>query len=210
MAAPSYPLEMPTTPNFIQSNFGLQRFVSVGASPYTGYQQAHEWPFANWQATLTLPPMNRTQAREWQAFFMKLHGRKGSFLLGDPDAKNPTGNIDAGRTVLTTAAVAVGSYDVPLDGLGVSITSAFRKGDYIQFGSGSTAKLHMIVANSSSDEYGAATVTVEPAIKVALSDNSPVTYVSPQGVFRLTDNLSSWDANNIGIYGISFSCNEVL
>lgn len=210
MAAPSYPLDMPTSPNFSQSTFGLQRFVSVGASPYTGYQQSHEWPFSNWTATLTLPPMKRAQAREWQSFLMKLHGRKGSFLLGDPDAKYPTGSIDTALVVRTTAAVAIGAYDVPIDGLDVSMPNVLRKGDYLQFGSGSTAKLHMIVDNNTSDASGASTVTIEPPIKTALSDNALVTYISPQGVFRLTDNYASWDANAISLYGITFSCNEVL
>ena len=210
MAAPTYPIDMPTSPNFSQSTFGLQRFVSVSASPYTGYQQSHEWPFSNWTATLTLPPMKREQAREWQAFFMLLHGRKGFFLLGDPDAKSPTGSIGASLTVRTTAAVAIGAHDVPIDGLNALTPYVLRKGDYLQFGSASTAKLHMVVNNPTSDALGACTVTVEPPIKTALLNDALVTYVSAQGLFRLSDNYTSWDANAISVYGITFSCNEVL
>ena len=99
MAAPTYPLAHPTDVGFTKSKFSIARAVAVAESPFTGAQQVHEYDRATWKATVTLPPMKRDVAAKWLAFFMKLHGRKGTFLLGDPDCKTAQGNITGSVTL---------------------------------------------------------------------------------------------------------------
>jgi len=208
MAEPSYPLTMPTTPNFVKSDWGIQRAVAKSESPFTFGAQVHEFTGAKWYSTVTLPPMNRSQASEWQSFFMQLHGTKGTFLMGDPDASAVQGTVS--NTIAVSADHAVGAYDVTVDGTDTSESQLFKKGDYVQFNSGATSKLHMIIADVASNGSGEATLTIEPPLSATLANNATVTYASPKCVMRMTNNELTWSANQISLYGVSFSCEEVL
>ena len=209
MPAPSYPLTMPVTPGPVASKFAIRRAVAVSQSPFTGQQQTYEWPMALWTAEIKLPPMKRETAAAWQAFFMQLHGRRGTFLLGDPDAKNPRGAISLSATPTLNTSVAIGDYDVSIAGVGNSIV-AFKAGDYIQIGSAATAKLYMITADATSNGSGVVSVSVEPTIKAVASGGAAVTFLSPKAVFRMDANELSWDADHVSKYGITFSATEAL
>ena len=211
----SYPLTMPTTPAFVSQQWSTIRGTGMSESPFTGGQQTVEFAYAKWKAVLTLPPMRRPQASAWTAFFAKLHGRRGTFLLGDKDAKVPqinkvtagtitgtvtlSSNADVGDTVLNISATKD-------DGSGgtISYTTDFKAGDYIQLGSSSSARLYMVVA----DQSGGSTIQVEPKLKTAVTNGSTVTYDSPKGLFRMDSNELMWDTNAVSVYGISFSCSE--
>lgn len=209
MPAPSYPLTMPVSTGIVASRFALRRAVAVAQSPFTGQQQSYEWSMALWTAEIKLPPMKREYASEWLSFFMKLHGRRGTFLLGDPDAKNPRGAISLAATPTLNASVAIGDYDVSIAGVGNSI-GAFKAGDYIQIGSSATAKLYMITADATSNGSGVVSVSVEPTIKATASSGAAVTFISPKGVFRMDANELGWDADHVSKYGIAFSATEAL
>jgi len=208
MPSPSYPLAMPTSPNFIQSEWGIAKAVAQSQSPFTFGTQVHEFTGAKWYSTVSLPPMKREQAVEWQAFFMQLHGQFGTFLMGDPDAKAVRGTI--ANTIAVSADHALGAYDITVDGTDTSESQLFKKGDYVQFNSGATSKMHMIIADVASNGSGEATLTIEPPLSAALGNNATVTYVSPKCVMRMTNNEMTWSANHISLYGVSFSCEEVL
>jgi hypothetical protein len=208
MAEPSYPLTLPTSPsNFVTSEWRIIRTVAYTESPFTYGQQVAKYQGSVWQTTVTLPPMNRADAGAWQSFFMQLNGRFGTFLLGDPDAKTIQGG--ATTVISVNGDHSVGAYDVVVDGADVS-TVIFKKGDYVQFGSGASSKLHMIVADITSDGSGNATLQIEPSLKTALTDDDVVTYSNTKAVMRMDSNELGWNANNVSLYGITFSCTESL
>jgi hypothetical protein len=209
MTAPTYPLSLPDSPGFVQSSFALRRAVAVAQSPFTGQTQSYEHPMALWVAQVQLPPMKRATAAAWQAFLLKLHGRRGTFLLGDPDAKVPRGAISLSATPTLNAAANAGDYQVQIAGVGTSIV-AFRAGDYIQLGASSTARLYMIVDDATSDGSGVVTVTIEPSIRVTVASGGAVVYQSAKTVFRLDANDIGWDADQVSRFGISFSCTEAI
>ena len=84
---------MPSTPNFVSSEFSLYRAIGQTASPFTGKQKTQEFDAVFWQAQVTLPPLNRTQAVEWQSFLMQLKGTTNHFKFADPDALTNTGDF---------------------------------------------------------------------------------------------------------------------
>ena len=86
----------------------------------------------------------------------------------------------------------------------------FKKGDYIQFGSGATQKLYMVVTDCTSNGSGQATVEIEPPLKTALADDSAIVYSNTKAVMRMDSNELSWNADEVSVYGISFSCTEVI
>ena len=195
MAEPSYPLSLPTSPsNFVTSEWRIIRTVAYTESPFTYGQQVAKYQGSVWQTTVTLPPMNRADAGAWQSFFMQLNGRFGTFLLGDPDAKTIQGG--ANTVISVNGDHSVGAYDVVVDGANTS-TVIFKKGDYVQFGSGASSKLHMIVADITSDASGNATLQIEPSLKTALTDDDVITYSNTKAVMRMDANELGWNANNV-------------
>lgn len=208
MAAPTYPLTLPTAPAFSQARWTLKRATAMSESPFTGQQQVFDYGYALWTATLTLPPMMREQAANWEAFMMKLHGRKGTFLLGDPDAKTIQGGANTSATL--NGAISVGDFTISINTNNANMTNVFKAGDYIQIGTAGAAKLYMIVDNATSNSSGIVSVNIEPAIKVAASDAAAVDYTAAQGVFRMDSADLGWDTNEVSRYGITFSCTEAL
>ena len=209
MTAPTYPLTIPTSPAYSTSRWALQRRTSMSQSPFTGNQQVAEFDFALWTTELNLPPMRRATASAWQAFLLQLHGKRGTFLLGDPDAKNPRGAVNATVTLASTASID--DYQIDLNSATqLSTSDIVKAGDYIQIGGGSAAKLHMICSDASSDGSGNFSVQIEPAIKASASSGSSVVFTNAQGVFRLSDDLVGWDASEVSNYGITLACTEAL
>lgn len=206
MAAPTYPLSVPTSPYYSKSTWSLQRKTAISLSPFSGAQQVFQYDYALWSATVTLPPMKRDDAGNWQAFILKLHGRIGTFLLGDPDARTARGNISGAVTLGSNASV--GDYTVTLATSQTSQVNVFRAGDYIQFGSGATSKLHMIVDDANSDGSGNVNVNIEPAVKTAVASGQTVVYDNPKGLFRMVSPETDWDSDEVSKYGMSFSIME--
>jgi len=282
---------MPTTPNFVRSNFSLYRAIGQTASPFTGKQLTQEYDAVYWTADVTLPTMNRTQAKEWQSFLLQLKGTTNHFKFADPDALTNTGtfntthllgdkrvnNTNVALTVTngntftagasTFGSAVVGDFIhvtglaneenngthkittktsatvVVVDsvltnvsstsgckvqqnvkgatGLSLDTTSSFtgtiKKGDYlgITAGTATTAnpvQLVMVVedatlTDASPDRYS---VQIEPKLRSDLADNKFVIFQNPKGLFRLQANTVDWDADRASLYGISFSCIEVV
>jgi len=284
-------ISMPTTPNFVRSNFSLYRAIGQTASPFTGKQLTQEYDAVYWTADVTLPAMNRTQAKEWQSFLLQLKGTTNHFKFADPDALTNTGtfntthllsdkrvdNTNVALTVTngntftagasTFGSAVVGDFIhvtglaneenngthkittktsatvVVVDsvltnvsstsgckvqqnvkgatGLSLDTTSSFtgtiKKGDYlgITAGTATTAnpvQLVMVVedatlTDASPDRYS---VQIEPKLRSDLADNKFVIFQNPKGLFRLQANTVDWDADRASLYGISFSCIEVV
>ena len=84
-------IAMPTTPSFVRSNFTLVRTVGITVSPFTGKTKTQEYDGVYWTAEVSLPPMRRSQAVEWQSFLLELNATVNHFKFADPDALTNTG-----------------------------------------------------------------------------------------------------------------------
>ena len=133
-------ITMPTTPWFINSDFSLTRAVGATSSPFTGKQRTQEFDFVGWEGTASLPPMNRTQAVEWQAFLLECIGSKNHFHFIEPDAKTPAGTYDGGYLageIRVNSGTNVSSATLTFAGATGTITSTsdifdgLEVGDYI-------------------------------------------------------------------------------
>ena len=88
-------ITVPSSPWFVSSTFTLNRAVGITASPFTGKQRSQEYDMVLWSGEVTLPPMNRAQAANWQSFLLECVGPTNTFNFIDPDAKTPTGTYSA-------------------------------------------------------------------------------------------------------------------
>ncbi len=191
----SYPLDTPTTIGIESIELRAVNAVSTSQSPFTYKQQVIAHTGQKWEASVTIPSVRRDKAAEWKAMLVALKGQTGTFLLGDPDYTSPRGTV--------TSCVVTGSAgDETVD---VTMTGSLLAGDYIQLGSGASAKLHQVLI----DQTGNGQLEIWPALRSDYTSETAITD-SPKGVFRLNQNVSTWSINNASFYGISFEAVEVI
>ena len=203
---PSYPLTLPTATGIVTQNFSLTRAVAVTTSPFTFQTQVHQHQGEFWRTVISLPPMLRANANIWLSFLLQLRGRRGTFKIGDQDAKTITGT--ATGTIRVNGASQTGN-QVALDGFTASRANVFKAGDYIQIGS----FLYMVIEDVSANSSGEADVKIEPALRSSIetiNDNTTVTYSNTTTVMRLDNNELGWQTDQVSKYGISFSASEAL
>ena len=102
-----------------------------------------------------------------------------------------------------------GSFDVNIDGC-ANDTVILKAGDYVQFNSGATTKLHMVVSDVTSNGSGEATLPIEPSLKSDLSNDAIVVTNAPKCVFRMDSNELGWSSSSNSVYAFSFACTEAL
>ena len=203
---PDYPINIPEGVGFSKAKWGMRRSVVISESPFTGKQQTYEYPYALWAATLTVPPMNRVLAGKWIAFITKLHGRRGTFLLGNPD-HSPKGSARGEHELATSIEFGDNTIDIRTNFPNAQNT--YRAGDFIQIGGGAAAKLYMITDDANTGIDGVVSVNIEPSVKAAVSAGAEVEYINPRGVFRMDKNDLQWDSDRNRNYSITFGCTEV-
>jgi len=191
----TYPLATPTTIGIESIELRAVNAVAVSQSPFTYKQQTISHGGQKWEASVSIPSVHRDKAAQWKAMLVGLKGQTGTFLLGDPDYATPQGTVSS--CVLTGT---VGG-----DSATVVMTGTLKAGDYIQLGSGSSAKLHQVLL----DQSGDGTLEIWPSLRSTYT-SSTVTFDSPKGVFRLSTNVTSWSINNASTYGISFEAVEAV
>tara|TARA_R100000664_G_scaffold16707_1_gene25527 strand:+ start:153 stop:779 length:627 start_codon:yes stop_codon:yes gene_type:complete len=203
---PSYPLTLPTATGVITQNFSLTRAVAVTTSPFTFQTQVHQHQGEFWRTVISLPPMLRANANIWLSFLLQLRGRRGTFKIGDQDAKSITGV--ATGTIRVNGASQTGN-QVALDGFANSTNNVFKAGDYIQIGS----YLYMVIEDVNSNSSGEANVKIEPALRSSIetiNDDTTVVYSNTTTLMRLDSNELGWQTDKVSKYGISFSASEAL
>lgn len=202
----TYPISIPNT-DIAKVRLVANNIVGVSQSPFTAVQQVYKYTGQFWEADITLPPMKREQAEYWISFLLKLNGSYGTFLLGDPNGQTARGV--ATGTPLVNGASQTGN-ELITDGWTTSTTGILKAGDYIQLGSGATAKLYKVLDDVNSDSSGNATLTLFPDLRTSPADNATITVSNPKGVFRLNAGATSWDINEASVYGITFGAREAL
>jgi hypothetical protein len=191
----TYPLNTPKTTGIEAITLRAVNSVTTSQSPFTYKQQVVDFGGQRWEASVSIPSTRRDLAAEWATLLVALRGPVGTFLLGDPDYATNRG--DASSCVVTGSA---GDATVA-----VVMTGTLKAGDYIQLGSGSSARLHKVLL----DQTGDGNLEIWPSLRSDYSSTS-ATLTNTKGLFRLKQNTSEWSINNASAYGISFEAVEVV
>lgn len=201
-------LTLPSSAIAADINFTITRVVGSTMSPYTLENQTFKWPGEAWAVDFNMPPINDPViAGEWKAFGVKLEGKYGQFYMGDPSAPNPVG-LGTGTPLVNGAGQLGNSIDI--DGLPSSTSDILKAGDWVQIGTGVASRLHMQVEDLDSDGSGHATLTLQPAVRTALADNTAVSFHNCVGLFRMSSNMFQWRVTPGNIHQISFQAEEVI
>ena len=149
-----------------------------------------------WSFTVSYPLMTRANFQPTMAFIIQQRSQKESFTITFPSYLNATGNETG--TVLVNGAHSVADTTIAMDAFAGDGAGRFKAGDFIKF---AHSKVYMVVSDVTSSS-NAATVTIEPPLTTALTNNSSVTYDSIAFTVHLTSDVqefSSGQANSDGV-----------
>ena len=126
---------------------------------------------------------------ELMAFIIKQRSQKENFTIIPPEIEDARG-VETG-TLAVNGSHTVGDTTIAIDGFAAATANRLRSGDFIKF-NGHT-KVYMVVADVTSSS-GAATVTIEPPLTTALSDDEAVAYDNIPFTVHLTNDVQEFGA----------------
>ena len=149
-----------------------------------------------WSFTIAYPLMTRADFAPTMAFIVQQRSQKESFTVTFPSYLNALGSETG--TVLINGAHSVADTTIAMDAFAGDGAGRFKAGDFIKF---AHSKVYMVVTDVTSSS-NAATVTIEPPLTTALTNNSSVTYDSIPFTVHLTSDIqefTSGQANSDGV-----------
>lgn len=130
------------------------------------------------------------------AFIMKQRSQKETFTIIPPELEDARGNETG--TVLVNGVHAVGDTTIACDAFAGDGAGRFKAGDFIKFASHN--KIYMVVSDVTSSS-NAATVTIEPPLLVALTNDSVVTYDNVPFTVALTNDIQEFGVSGVDNQG---------
>lgn len=203
----TFPLTPPASPGPRSFRLGKDSVVGLHQSPFDLSEQVQRHAGERWRLSVNLPAMKRPQAEEWIGFLVSLNGMEGTFLQGDPAGATPRG-IASGTPLVDGAAQTGPVLDTK--GWTASQTGILKRGDWLQLGSASSARLHKVLADADSDGAGLAALDIWPRLRASPADSDPIAVTGTVGVFRLAGNRQDWDVDEALFFGIGFAADEVV
>ena len=208
-----YPLDMPTG-NIANIEFSQESSQQVSEAPRSFARNVTDWGGERWRVQVTIQRMDYVDTAPWRAFFSRMRGSVGSFLM-NPYGQGGSAQLGKWNDVLTRTL----NVKTPQPGIGqdhrltltssiMRLTDAFKAGDFIQLGSGSNSRLHMIMDDITLDKNDV-TINVWPKPKANVLNDRVVVVNQPRGVFYFRDPLASWIQDNLWNHEISFTAYSV-
>jgi hypothetical protein len=203
----SYPLAFPAT---VPSRLSFSKVSAVGesASPFTFEQQVYAHQGDLLSCAVEFVTASRADASAVIGFLLALNGKEGTFLMGPRNSATARGA--ATGTPLVNGGSQTGR-SLITDGWSNSVTGILKAGDWIQIGSGSSARLYPIAQDANSNGSGQATLELGTRLRSSPSDNAAITVSNPMGLWRLAENAVAWSEELALLYGaIRFSAREAF
>ena len=144
-----------------------------------------------WSFTLKYPNIKRSEFAPIQAFIIKQRSSKEDFTVTFPSYLNAQGNETG--SVLVNGVHAVGDTTIAMDAFASDGAGRFKAGDLIKF---AHSKVYMVVRDVTSSS-NAATVTIEPPLTTALSNNEAVTYDDVPFTVFLKNDIQQFTSQNV-------------
>ena len=147
---------------------------------------------------------------ELMAFIVKQRSGKENFTIIPPEIEDARGSETG--SVLINGVHAVGDTTITMDAFAGDGDGRFKAGDFLKFASHD--KIYMVVSDVTSSS-NAATVTIEPPLITALTNNSAVTYDNVPFTVHLTSDIQEFgvvgsDKDGNLLYQFEFDVEESL
>lgn len=191
----------PTTPEFRSLNFASEQ-KTLTSTTDSGKMFSTQVDGQRFKFSATYPPMSRSDFAPVLAFIMKQRSQKETFQISLPDIKNAKGNVSG--TVLVKNAHSAGDTTITVD----AITGTLNAGDLVKFEGHN--KVYMVVSDATADGSNEATLTIEPPLRSAVSDNAVVTYDGVEFTVRLTSDIQQFTTDNLDTFRYEVDFIEAL
>ena len=145
-----------------------------------------------WTFTLSYPLKTRTEFAPIQAFIIKQRSGKENFTITFPSYFNAQGSETG--TVRVVNAHTAGDTTITVDGHAADTAGSFKAGDLIKFANHSK---HYMIVEDVTPSSNASTLTIEPPLTSALSDNEQVNYDSLTFTVHLNSDVQEFPTNTI-------------
>jgi hypothetical protein len=190
----------PTSPEFRSIGFSSEQ-KTITSTTDSGKMFSVQVDGQRFKFSATYPPMRRSDFAPVLAFIMKQRSQKETFQIALPDLKNAKGDISG--TVLVNGSHSAGDTTIDVDGM----TGTLKAGDFVKFGGDS--KVYMVVSDATASA-GSATLTIEPPLRSALSDDASVTYDAVEFTVRLTSDIQEFNTGDLDLYRFEVDFIEAL
>ena len=191
----------PTSPEFRSMRFKSEQKTKVSTTD-SGKMFSTQVDGQRFRFSATYPPMSRSDFAPVLAFIMKQRSQKETFQISLPDLKNAKGNVSG--SVLVKNAHTAGDTTITVD----AMTGTLKAGDLVKF-AGDT-KVYMVVSDVTADGSNEATLTIEPPLRSAISDNASVTYDGVEFTVRLTNDLQQFSTDDLDTFRFEVDFIEAL
>ena len=189
-------------PSSINIKSNQTTMVSVSIS---GRRQARQLQNQRWSMEVGFPPMTRSEFAPIMAFIVSQRGKKESFQFTPVIVDDALG-VETG-TVLVNGVHAVGDTTIAMDAFAADGSGRFKAGDFIKFGGHN--KVYMVVSDVTSSS-NAATVTIEPPLTTALSDDDTDVYDSVPFTVALSNDIQEFGIPSDAFFRYEMKFIEVI
>lgn len=195
---------LPTTPGFVSRNLVSVPTVLVSFSQ-SRIRQVRDLGAHIWEFGAVYPPMKRATIMPIYTFLLRQRGAYGSFQMTIPDMRTPRG-VGTGTPLVDGAHT--GGTSIATKGWTIATQNIIMEGDLIKFAGHN--KVYMVTDDFNSDGSGNQTLTIEPPLVSALSDEESITVVDVPFTVMLKENSLRFDADHRNLYSLSFDVREAL
>ena len=172
----------------------------------SGRRQARQIDGQRFRLRLRFPIMTRAEFAPINAFVMKQRSQMESFQYVPPTIDDALGV--ASGVISVNGAISAGVTSVAIDGMANSTSGVFKAGDYFRF-TGQT-KVYMVMADVSSNGSGQGTLTFEPPLRTAVSDNAVIIYSDVDFTVGLTGDIQEFNISTENYFQYEVDLIEVL
>lgn len=190
-------------PSSVAISSNQNTIVTTTAS---GRRQARQIDGQKFRLRVRFPIMTRAEFAPINAFIMKQRSQMESFQFTPPTVDDTLGS--ASTVISVNGAISAGATSCSIDGMSNSTNGVLKAGDYIRF-TGQN-KVYMCVADVNSNGSGAGTLTFEPPLRTAVSDNTVLIYSNVDFTVGLTGDIQEFNISTENYFQYEVDLIEVL
>ena len=169
----------PASPVFASIGFKSQHY-NLSSESVSGRTQVRNIGGQRFEFSAQYSKLSRAEFAPVMAFVMAQRGMAETFSIVLPEISAKTGT--ASGTARANGAAVLGATSVNVDGF----TGALKAGDMVKFSN--HTKVYMITA----DRSGAGALAIQPALRVALTNDLVMTYNNVPFTVRLNNDVQAY------------------
>jgi hypothetical protein len=197
--------QFPTSPVARNAVIRSQQTTIVSITT-SGRKQARQIDGQRFAITLQFPNMTRAEFAPIQAFVMKQRSQLENFTVVPPTVKNALGV--ASTVISTNASVSAGATTCTVDNMTTSTNGILKAGDYFRFTG--QEKVYMAVEDLDADGSGEGTLTFEPPLRSAVTDDTILVYDNVDFTVSLTNDIQEFNIGTQEYFNYEIDLVEVL